>query len=94
MELEPETGHDAEVAATAADRPEQIGFVPGIDDADLPVGGDNLGTEERVDGQPMLAHEIADATAGHDAAEAHGAGVPEPDGEAVLIGRCRELACG
>ena len=61
-ELEPR--HDAEVAAAAADRPEQVrARGPSSTVADLAVGRHDLGREQVVDRQPVLAHEVADAAA-------------------------------
>jgi len=63
MQRELERGDDAEVAAAASQRPEQVGVLVGgrPDDADL--GGDHLGGEQVVDGEPVLAREEADAAA-------------------------------
>jgi hypothetical protein len=49
-----ETGHDAGVAAAAADRPEEVGLVVCVDVAQLAVGRDDVGGEERIDRQPCL----------------------------------------
>ena len=63
MQCEPERGDDAEVAAAASQRPEQIGVFAGgrLDDAAL--GGDHLGDKQVVDGEPVFAHEEADSAA-------------------------------
>ena len=45
VQLELERRHDAEVAAAAAQRPEQLGLVLVVDAAELPVGGDELDRE-------------------------------------------------
>jgi hypothetical protein len=84
VEPVPEAGHHPEVAAPAADGPEEIRFVGRIDDADLPVGRDDLGRKERVDGQPVLAAEVADPAAERDAADADRARVAEAGRQAVL----------
>ena len=70
MQGEPERGDDAEVAAAASQRPEQIGvFVGGrVDDA--PLGGDHFGGKQVVDGEPVFAHEEADAAAEGEAGDA------------------------
>jgi hypothetical protein len=54
-------GDDAEVAAAAAQRPEQRGVVLGVDAAELAVGGDDLDRQDAVGGQAVLAREPADA---------------------------------
>src|SRR5262249_9596146 len=63
VEREPERSDDAEVAAAASQRPEQIReFVGGCPDGPA-VGGDHLGGQQVVDGESVLAHEEADAAA-------------------------------
>jgi hypothetical protein len=54
-----ERGYDAEVAAAAAQGPEQlgVGIVAGRDD--LTGGQDHLGRQQVVDGQPIAAHQPA-----------------------------------
>ena len=63
MQSEPERGDDAEVAAAAAQRPEQIGVLVGGRPDDAALGGDHVGGKQVVDGEPVLAHEEADAAA-------------------------------
>ena len=63
MQSEPERGDNAEVAAAASQRPEQIGVFVGGRQEDAALGGDHLGGEEVVDDEPVLAHEEADAAA-------------------------------
>ena len=63
VEAVPEAGDDPEVAATAADRPEQVRVVVGVDEPDLAVGGHDLRGEQRVDREAVLAHQVADAAA-------------------------------
>ena len=58
-----EAGDDAEIAATAAHGPEQVGVVGLVGDEDVAGGGDDLDGEQRVDGEAVLAHEVADAAA-------------------------------
>ena len=55
VEPELEPGHDAEVAAAAADRPEQVRVRLGVDAEELAVGGHDLGGEQGVDRQAVLA---------------------------------------
>ena len=52
---------DAEVPAAAAQRPEQVGVVVGVDAQDLAVRRHDLGGEQVVDRHPVLADEEADA---------------------------------
>jgi hypothetical protein len=63
VQAELELGDHAEVAAAAADRPEQVGILVRRGPLDPPVGGDQLGRGEVVDGQPGLAGQPAHATA-------------------------------
>ena len=48
VELDLERGDDPEVAAAAAQRPEQVGLVVGVDAAELAVGGDELDRGDAV----------------------------------------------
>ena len=54
VEPELEPGHDAEVAAAATDRPEQVRLVLGVDVQELAVGGDDLGREQESMVRPYL----------------------------------------
>jgi hypothetical protein len=66
MQRELERGDDAEIAATASQRPEQIRVLVRGRLHDAAIGGDHLGGQQVVDDEPVLAHEEADATAeGH-----------------------------
>jgi hypothetical protein len=56
-DVELDGGHDAEVAAAAAQRPEQLGLVLGVDADQLPLGGDELERRDGVGLQPVLARE-------------------------------------
>ena len=81
-ELEPR--HDAEVAAAATDRPEEVRLVLLVDDADGPVGGHDLGGQQAVDRQAVLPDQVADPAAGRDPADPDGAGIAEAEREPVL----------
>ena len=85
---------DAEVAAAAAQRPEQLRLGLRVDAALPPVGGDDLRREQVVDGQAVLAHEEADAAGERDAADSDRARVAEAGGEPVLARRQGERAGG
>ena len=88
-----EAGHDAEVAAAAADRPEQVRLVLGVHAPQLSIGRHDLGGEDVVDRQAVEAAEVADAAADGDAADPDRAGVPEAGRETVLDG-LGDLASG
>jgi hypothetical protein len=62
MQPEPESGDDAEVAAPASQRPEQLPMVVVAGGHDAAVGQDDLGAVERVEREAVLAAEPADAT--------------------------------
>ncbi len=67
------------------------GWRLGVDVQQLAVGGDDVGGEQVVDRQAVLAHEVADAAAEREAADADRAGVAEADREAVRAGAPRYL---
>ena len=77
-----EGGSDAEVAAAAAQGPEQVLVVLGAGRDDLAIGGDDLDRQQVVDGQSVLAHQPAFPTAqgqpGNARAGDHPAGGGEP----------------
>ena len=61
MELKLEAGDDTEIAAAAAQSPEQI-LVLVIARGDLPaIGEHNIGRQQVVDGQAHAAGQVADA---------------------------------
>ena len=59
MRLEQEAGDDAEIAAAAAQRPEQVGILGLAGGHEAAVGKHDVGLEEVVDGQPVFAGQIA-----------------------------------
>jgi hypothetical protein len=70
VQREPERADDAEVPASASQRPEQVGVTSGRRSDDLALGRHHLGLHEVVHGEPVLAHEPADATTQAEAADA------------------------
>ena len=83
VELELEAGDDAEVAAAAAHRPEQV-RVRVLAGGDLAaVGRDDLDRHERIDGQAVLAHQPADPATERQAGDADRARVAERRREPV-----------
>jgi hypothetical protein len=87
VEPELQPGGDPEVAAAAADGPEQVRVALVVDLEDLAVGGDELGGEQAVDGQPVLADQVADPAAQGQAADADRGGVAEPGDQPVRLHR-------
>ena len=61
VRLQLERGDYAEVSATAADGPEQIGVVVFTGGRDLAGGENYFGREEVVDRHPVAAHQPAQA---------------------------------
>jgi hypothetical protein len=72
VQRELETGDDAEIAAAAADRPEQVRVPGAARCAPHAVGRDDLGADQVVDRQPVHAAEPAEAAAQGQAADAGG----------------------
>jgi hypothetical protein len=89
-----EAGDDAEVATASPDRPEEVCVAVAVDLQDLAVGGHHLRAEQVVDRQPVLAHEVADATAEREAADPDRGRVAKAHGEPVAGGGRRHLTRG
>ena len=94
MQPESEAGRDAEVAAATADRPEQVRVMLGVDAKELAVGGHDVGRQQRVDRQAVLADEIPDTPAERDPPEPDGTRVPKAGRQVVGRGRGRVLTGG
>ena len=73
-------GHDAEVAAAAAQRPEQVGVLVGARVDLRAVGEHDVGAEQVVDRQAEAPGQVADAAAEREPADAGGR--DDPDGVA------------
>ena len=83
VQPELEAGGHPEVAATTPDRPEQVGMAVGVGVQHPPVGGDQLGREQIVDGQAVLSDQEPDPAAQGHPADPDRAGVAEPGGQPV-----------
>ncbi|HEU0214988.1 MAG TPA: hypothetical protein VFR13_12930 [Jiangellaceae bacterium] len=92
VQREPERADDAEVPAAASQRPEQVGVLVGRRSDDVALRGDHLGVHEVVDGEPVLAHEPADAAAEAEAADAGVAHDASRRGQAVGLGLVVDVA--
>jgi len=92
VQREPERADDAEVSATAPQGPEQVGVVVGRRPRDVAARGHHLGFHEVVDGEPVLAHEPADAAAQADAADAGVAHDAARGGQTVGLGLVVDVA--
>ncbi len=85
VQLQLELGHDPEVAAAAAEPPEEPGALALARADELPVGGDDVRADEVVAGEPVLAHQPADAAAEREAADAGRRDEPAGRGETVRL---------
>ena len=94
MQAELELGHHAEVAAAAAQAPEQLGVLALARAHRLPVGGDQVGRDQVVAGQAVLAHQPADAAAEREPGDAGGGDEAAGRGQAEGLGLGVELAPG
>ena len=96
VRLEQEARHHAEIAAAAAQRPEQIGILRLARRDEAAVGQHDVGLEQVVDGEAVLARQIAGAAAerqagdagGRDDAERHG----QPEGVGGVVDVARRAA--
>jgi len=66
----------------------------GVGSQQLAVGGDDLGGQQVVDGQAVLADQVADPTAQGEAADPDRAGVAEPGGQPIGPRPSRVVAGG
>ena len=72
VQLEQEAGDDAEIAAAAAQRPEQVGVLLLAGGDEAAVGEHDIGLEQIVDGQAIFARQIAVPAAQRQAGDAGG----------------------
>src|SRR3954447_2049234 len=84
-------GHDAEAAAAAAQRPEQLGLVVAVAAHEAAVGGDELDRDDAVRREAVPAREPAQAAAERVADDADVGGGARQRGEAVLGRRAGDL---
>src|SRR5207248_2448430 len=85
LEAELEARGDAEIAAAAAQRPEQVGVLLLVDPQQPSVRRDQLHRKQVVDRQTVLTHHPADAAAERQSADADGRHVAGAGGEPVLL---------
>ena len=86
-----ERRRDAEVAAAAAQRPEEVGVRLGTDVEHLAVGRDELDAEEVVGGEAVLRHQPAEPAAERVAGDPRRRDRAARDGETMLGGGVVEL---
>ena len=94
MRAELERRHDAEVAAAAAQRPEQVGVLLGARVHLRAVGEHDVGADQAVDRQAVAPRQVAEAPAEREPADARGRDDPRRRRAAVLGGRAVDLAPG
>src|SRR5882724_411117 len=87
-----EGGDDAEIAAAAAQAPEEIGVALGAGGDDGALGGDDLAGQEVVDGEAMFAHQPADAAAEPEAGDARAGDDAGRHGQAMDMGLAIDIA--
>ena len=91
MELERERGRDAEVAAAAVQRPEQVRVLVRAGGDPRPVGGHQLDRDEVVAGEAVLALQPARPAAEREPGDAGGRHPPAGGREPVLLRGAVEL---
>jgi hypothetical protein len=92
VQAELEFGDEAEVAAAAADAPEQVGVLTLAGAHDPPVGQHHLGRDEVVAGQAVLRRSPAVSAAGGETTEAGGGDAAARGVQPVRLGGGVELA--
>ena len=92
MKAKLELGDDPEVAAAAAQAPEEVGVLRLARLDELALGGDEVDGEQLVDRQPVLALQPADAAAERQAGDAGVGDDPARRREPERLGLAVELA--
>jgi hypothetical protein len=92
VKLELELGDHAEVSAAASEGPEEVAVIGLGRVDDLPVGGDDLGTDEIVGRQAGQPREPAEAATERQAGDTGTADEAARDGETMRLGGGVELA--
>ena len=92
MRLEQEARHHAEIAAAAAQRPEEIGVLALAGRDEAAVGQDDVRLEQVVDREAVLAREVAGAAAERQAGDAGGRDDAERHGQAERVGGVIDVA--
>ena len=94
VDPELEGGHHPEVAATAAQRPEQVGVLVLAGHQELAVGGHDIGRDQVVARQPVAAGQVADAAAQGEPTDAGRGDDPAGGGQPEGVGRGVEVPPG
>ena len=92
MQLEQEAGHDAEIAAAAAQGPQQVGILLLAGGDEAAVGQHDIGLEQIVDGQAVFARQIAVAAAQRQAGNAGGRDDARRNGQPEGMGSVVDVA--
>ena len=91
MAAERELRDDPEVAAAAAQRPEELGLALGVRLDDRAVGEHDGRRHEVVDRQAHAARQVPHAAAERQPADSRGADDPDGDRQAVLMRRLEDV---
>ncbi len=94
MGLKDEARHHAEIAAAAAQRPEEVLVLRGARRHQIPVGQHDIRLDQVVDGQPVAPREIAMTAAQREAADTGRRDDPRGDGQSECMRRVIHLALG
>jgi len=92
MQLERERGNDTEVAASAANRPEQVLVSLGIHGYERAIREHHVCFEQVVDGQATGTREVAEATAQGETAHAGARNDAARGCESERVGRVVDVA--
>ena len=92
MGAEEEAGHDAEISAAAAQSPQQVRVLRLGSGDEAAVGQNHVRLEQAVDGEAVLAAEVAVTAAQRQARDAGRREDPEGDGLTEGLGRVIDVA--
>ena len=92
MQLEQEARDDAEVAAAAAQRPQQVGVLLLAGGDEAAIGKHDIGLEQIVDGQAVFARQVAMPAAQRQARNAGGRNDARRDGQTEGMGSVVDVA--
>ena len=92
MSLEQKAGDDPEIPTTAAQAPEQIGVLRLAGSHDLAAGEHDIGLDEVIDGEAMLARQVTHAATQRQAGDTCGGDNAEGDREPIGMGGVVDIA--
>ena len=92
MSLEQKAGDDPEISTAAAQAPEEIGVLRLAGSHDLAAGEHDIGLDEVIDGEAVLARQISHAATQRQAGDAGGGHNAEGNGEPVGMSGVVDIA--